>query len=85
MNQKENIDLIIDQYNSIKAQNVALTQAFSSLLAVLPEELRAEVQKQFDLRCATFQVFVNDGKTELDALTIQREQFAIVRQRIFHN
>ena len=85
MNQEEKIELLIDQYNSIKAQNVALTQAFSSLISVFPEELKVSVLKQYDRCCATFQVMVNDGITELDALAIQREQFAVIRTRIFHD
>lgn len=73
-----------DQYNTIKAQNVALTHALASLLSVLPNEMRDAIEEEYDIRCSTFQSVVNDGKTELGELAIQREQFSVVRKRIFH-
>lgn len=80
----DEINKFIDQYNTVKAQNVALTHALASLLSILPEEMREAIENEYDIRCATFQSIVNDGKTELDALSIQREQFSVVRKRIFH-
>ncbi|MDO8464336.1 MAG: hypothetical protein Q7S46_03655 [Gallionella sp.] len=80
----EEINQLIDQYNTVKAQNVALTHALASLLSILPDEIRDAIEDEYDIRCATFQSIVNDGKTELDALSTQREQFSVVRKRIFH-
>lgn len=80
----EEIDKLAELYNIIKAQNVALTHALASVLAVLPDEMREAIEEEYDIRCTTFQTVVNDGKTELDALSIQREQFAVVSKRIFH-
>lgn len=80
----EEINKLIDQYNTVKAQNVALTHALASLLSVLPSEMRDAIEEEYDIRCSTFQSIVNDGRTELDALSIQREQFSVMRKRIFH-
>jgi len=80
----EKINQLTDQYNTVKAQNVALTQAIASLFAILPEEMLDAIEEEYDIRCTMFQSVVNDGKTELDALSIQREQFSVVRKRIFH-
>lgn len=80
----EETNKLIDQYNTVKAQNVAMTHALASLLSILPDEIRDAIEEEYDIRCATFQSVVNDGKTELDALSIQREQFLAVRKRIFH-
>jgi len=79
----EKIDLLIDRYNTMKAQNLALTHALAGLLSLFPEEDRAKIAKHFDMRCATFQAVINDGRTELDALAIQRKQFADMRKKIF--
>lgn len=79
------IDLVIDEYNMVKSQNIAMNHALAGLFAILPSEVRGEVLKQYDLRCATFQMVVNDGRTDLDALAIQRKQFATVRERIFRD
>lgn len=78
------LEEIIDAQNMIKAQNVALTLALSSLFDELPEELRASVRKRYDLTIAIFQNHTNDGKTALATLQIQREQFDTARKRIFH-
>ena len=80
----EEIDRLVHLCNVVKAQNVALTHALASVLAVLPDEMREAIEEEYDIRCTTFQTVVNDGKTELEALTIQREQFAVVSKRIFH-
>ena len=80
----EEIDKLIDQCNTLKARNDALTHALASLLSVLPSEMRDTIEEEYDIRCSTFQTVVNDGKTELDALSIQREQFSVVRKRLFH-
>ncbi len=79
----EKIELLIDQYNEVKAQNLAMNHALAGILSILPKEFRDAAVQYYDLRCATFQVAVNDGRTELDALAIQREQFAKVRRQIF--
>lgn len=79
----EKIELLIDQYNEVKAQNLAMNLALCGILSILPKEFRDAAAQHYDLRCATFQVVVNDGRTELDALAIQREQFAKVRHQIF--
>jgi len=79
----EKIDLLIDQYNEVKAQNLAMAHALSGILSILPKDFRDVAEKQYDHRCATFQVVANDGRTELDALAIQRTQFATMRRRIF--
>lgn len=80
----EEINKLIEQHNIVKFQNVALTHALASMLAIMPEEMRDAIEDEYDIRCATFQTVVNDGKTELDELTTQREQFAAVRKRLFH-
>jgi len=80
----EKINKLTDQYNTVKAQNVALTHALASLFSILPEEMLDAIEEEYDIRCAMFQSVVNDGKTELDELSIQREQFSVVRKRIFH-
>lgn len=78
------LEEIIDAQNMIKAQNVALTFALSSLLDELPAELRASTKKRYDLTIAIFQNCTNDGKTDLQTLQIQREQFETAGKRIFH-
>lgn len=81
----EKIELLIDHYNEVKAQNLAMNHALAGILSIWPKEFRDAAAEQYDLRCATHQVVVNDGRTELDALAIQREQFAIVRGRVFRD
>ena len=80
----EEISKLINQCNTLKAQNTALTHALASLISVLPTEIREAIEEEYDIRCSTFQTVVNDGKTELDVLAIQREQFSAVRKRVFH-
>ena len=80
----EEIKKLVDQYTTLKAQNTALTHALASLISVLPTEMSDAIEEEYDIRCSTFQTVVNDGKTDLDALTIQREQFSALRKRIFH-
>lgn len=74
---------IIDRYNIVKAQNLAMNHALAGLFSQVPDELREQAAKHYDLRCAIFQSVVNDGRTDLDALTIQRTEFAATRERIF--
>lgn len=79
----EVINNLITQYNTVKAQNLAMTHALAAILSVLPDEFRHNVEKHYDLRCSLFQVLQNDGINMPDVLELQREEFSTVRRRIF--
>lgn len=80
---EETIDELIDRYTIVKSQNLAMNHALAGLFSILPDDLREQAAKHYDFRCATFQTIVNNGKTDLDALAIQRKEFASTRERIF--
>jgi len=76
-------DELIDHMNQLRAQNIALTHAMATLVQLFPDDAKAQLRSQYDMRCATFQNVVTLGKTALDTLQIQREQFAKTRDRVF--
>lgn len=80
---EDKIDEVIYQYNIVRAQNLAMNHALAGLFSILPDELRDAAANHYDFRCATLQSVVNDGKTSLETLAIQRMEFASTRERIF--
>lgn len=74
---------LIDKLNSLQAQNIALTQALATLVQLFPSEAKGQLKSLYEMRCATFQTSVTLGNTEPDALQIQRDQFARVRNLVF--
>ncbi len=80
---EDTLNNLIDQYNIVKAQNLAMNHALAGLFHILPDEIRVAAELQYDLRCAFFQSVVNNGKTTPDQLTIQRTEFANTKARIY--
>ena len=74
---------LIDHLNQLRAQNIALTHALATLVQFFPDDVKTQLRNLYDMRCATFQNVVTLGKTELDTLQIQREQFGKTRDRVF--
>jgi len=74
---------LIDHLNTLRAQNIALTHALAALMHFFPDDAKEKLRNLYDMRCATFQASATLGKTELDTLQIQRDQFVKTRNRVF--
>lgn len=74
---------LIDHLNQLRAQDIALTHALATLVQLFPDEMKVQLRSLYDMRCATFQNVVTLGKTDLDTLQIQRDQFVKTRDRVF--
>lgn len=76
----EEIELI-DMLNSLQAQNIALMHGMATLLRNLPLD-KATLRKEYDHRCATFQVVMIERHAPED-LVAQRREFDRIGNMLF--
>lgn len=72
---------LIDKLNSLQAQNIALMNGLSTLVRSLPLD-KPILRKEYDARCATFQVLMIEQHDPRD-LTVQRKEFERIGNILF--
>lgn len=77
------IDNLITRFNTQQAMAYGLMNAMAAITHTLPDETKAQLRSQYGMLCGLFQSGATLGKTDLDALQIQREQFQKIGDTVF--
>lgn len=74
-------DDLIDKLNTLQAQNIALMHGMATLLRHQPLDKTA-LRKEYDVRCASFQVLMLE-QHDPETLATQRKEFLRIGDILF--